>query len=418
MTTKTYYAKLDCYSNVVSPQLGNEYYTSFMQFMSYLTASNVASLVAWNSGSGAVSASFNQRGYWDQSNKFGDGPFSLWKFHTSSTRNWEWYMCVIGVSGGSVAASSNLKNFSYNLPISGWSNDRFWNDAGTDTVRRSIAVQSALCISGSTSFNPWNGNFGDGNANSSIAAGNGPVRWVSGANDRTLCVLPRSNGLQGAHEVQRANFLSFGTHGNIATTMRYHYIYDGDALLVLNDESADGTYQVSYLGAIELRNVLSGSGIAGSNHGFAMYTQYTSELPNTITVDTVFGDTGGSTGAQNGGIFVKNGPKTAINQGIDNFLGTTYQPNTITNAYDEFPIYVGISEAPFPSYLGTFNTGLMRYVVNVQSHDMKDDFSRAIVGGSTTISNLKLSIPWTGSVAIGVSTSRTGSNYTWTTNYG
>jgi hypothetical protein len=329
-------------------------------------------------------------------------------------------MCVVGASGANFAASSQLFNFSYNLPISGWGNATIWNTSFVEpTGRRSIAVQSALCISGSTSFNPWNGNFGDGNANSSIAAGNGPVRWVSGANDRTLCVLPRSNGTAGTDATQRANFLSFGSHGNSATTMRYHYIYDGDALLILNDDGGDSTYQVSYLGAIELRNVLSGSGIAGSNHGFAMYTQYVNVIADTITMGTVFGDTAGTTQAQNGGFFVKNldGPKSAVPAIMGTFPDATYQPNTANNKYEEYPIYVGGGEAPYVGLVGTFNTGLIKAMRDVQIHDTTADFSRAVFGGSTTVGNLKISTPWTGSSPPGTSTSRTGSNYTWTTDY-
>jgi hypothetical protein len=422
MPTKTYYAKLDCYSAVANVDtLFNEQYKTFMDFMSYLTASNVAELVSWNSGSGAASGSFDERTYWDGAKPFGAGAHSLWKFNTSSTRNWEWYMYTQVVSG---AAGSIRQTF--NTPISGYGNSSDFI-AINNTVR-GILVQTAVCFSGTTSFNPWNGSISDGSGNASIGAGNGSIRWISGSNDRTLYVLPRSNDTGGSQNLQRSNGIALSNMSANESSYRIHFAYDGDALLIANDISANQTYSISYFGSFPLRNTLTASGIGGTDYGIVMYSNINSNLnfdgvPNLFNPNVQFGDTTGTTTNENGGIAVPigdaiSGSKTAIPQGIDNFLGTTYQPNTLINAYDEIPIYVGISELPFRSYLGTLNTGLVRYMVNVGSNDMKDDYTRAIVGGSTTLSNLKLSIPWSGSIAIGIGTDRTGSNFTWTTNYG
>jgi hypothetical protein len=99
------------------------------------------------------------------------------------------------------------------------------------------------------------------------------------------------------------------------------------------------------------------------------------------------------------------------------FPDATYQPNTANNKCEEYPIYVGGGEAPYVGLVGTFNTGLIKAMRDVQIHDTTADFSRAVFGGSTTVGNLKISTPWTGSSPPGTSTSRTGSNYTWTTDY-
>ena len=414
MPTKTYYAKLDCLSTVATNEnLSGEVYKSFCDFMSYLTASNVATLVSWNSGSGAISGSFDSRTYWNGSRPFGLGSHTLWRFNTSSTRNWEWYLYTQVVS-----ASDSIRQ-SFNTPISGYGgqSDVYWSNS-----YRGILMQAAVCFSGSSSFNPWNGSLSDGSGNASQGAGNGLIRWVSGANDRTLYVLPRSNDLLGANSTRKDN--GVGLDGAptyyLATQTRYNFICDGDALLITNDTDNNSTYKINYIGPFELKNNLTASGICGSDYGLIMYT---GEINNdTIGINTVFGDTAGTNVSQNGGIAVPignmiNGSKTAIPQ-ANQFLVSTYQPNTLTSTYDEFPVYVGGSEAGNYGYLGNMNSGLIRYVVNLQSHDMKNDFSRAIVGGTTTLTNKKISIPWTGSVAIGVSTSRTGSNFTWTTNYG
>lgn len=416
MTTKTYYGKLDCLSSVVTAEnLSGEYYKSFCDFMSYLTASNVATLVSWNSGSGAVSGSFNERTYWDGAKRFGLGAHSLWKFHTSSTRNWEWYLYTQVVSGADTVRQT------FNTPISGYAGPVGYLNAVSNTGNRGILFQAAVCFSGSSSFNPWNGSISDGSGNASQAAGNGLIRWVSGANARNLYVLPRSNDVGGANSTGKDSGLALGNvHIASVTSLRYHFIYDGDALVVAKSEGLLNTYAFSYIGAFQLRNSLTASGICGSDYGFLMYSG--DETNNSIATNTVFGDTAGTTIVRNGGIAVPikdmvSGSKTAIGNILGTFPDSTYQPNTLVNKFEEFPYYIGVSEAPFVGLVGTFNTGLLKAMRDVQVHDTTADFSRAVFGGSTTVSNLKISTPWTGSSPPGTSTSRTGSNYTWTTDY-
>ena len=87
--------------------------------------------------------------------------------------------------------------------------------------------------------------------------------------------------------------------------------------------------------------------------------------------------------------------------------------------YDEFPVMVGVNENPNFGLLGQLNYGLYRTVRGPLSHDTVSDLSRAVFGGiGATVGNLMVSVPWTGSFAPGVSFARTGSNYTWTKDYG
>jgi hypothetical protein len=384
--------------------------------MSYLTASNVATLVAWHSGSGAVSGSFDTRTHWDGARPFGDGSYTLWRMHTSSTRNWEWYLYIQDYAAQSFA-ELNGAAYTQCAPILAF------GGTGLNGGDQATLFQAAVCFSGSTSFNPWNGTITDG-----FSQATSP-RWVSGSNDRTMYIFPRSNSLGGNHSTNRQNAITFGRIGYASNfgaprSMRFHIIYDGDALLVVNDVDNNATYFVTYVGAFELRNQLTSSGICNSSHGFLAYTQCDFLIASTIDLNVGFGDTaGGSAGtARNGGIAIPvqpvNGSKSGIFNTIENFLGSTYQPNSLTNKYDEFPVYIGFSENPYVGYVGTLNTGLTKLMIDVGSHDMKSDFSRAIIGGTTTLTNVKISIPWTGSLAIGTGTDRTGSNYTWTTNYG
>jgi hypothetical protein len=414
MTLKTYYAKLDCYSNpAITENISNEYYKSFCDFMSTLTGSGVATLVSWNSGANAVSASFDNRTYWDGAARFGVGAHSLWRFNATPERNFDWYLYTQVVS-----ASFNL-NQTFNTPISGYGQD---GGLGGVTTNRGIYAQAAVCFSGSTSFNPWNGSISDGNGNASLGAGNGSARWVSGSNDRILYVLPRSNDLGGAHVIQKSNGLSLGRYFPANTTnLRYGFICDGDALLAFNGTDASNTYGISYIGPYEARRSLSGSGIAGTSHGFMMIAQQGSTT-NTLDRNQTFGSTTGNASTDGGVAFpvsdLVSGSKLGVVNVFLNFNLSLYHPNTVLGQYDELPYFVGFAETPFLGMAGNVNGGLMRLVRNVQSHDTTADFKRAIIGGDLTISNIKIAIPWNGTSPPGTSTSRTGSNFTWTQDYG
>lgn len=431
MATRTYYGKLDCYSSVASTQvLIDEMYKGTMDFLSYLSGSNEVDLITWNSGSGAAAATFENRTYSDGSFPFGGGAFSLWKFRTNSRRNWEWYLYLQRAD-----ATVSLKaatQYSWTLPITGSGTTGvdgiIFNSVAQNT--RGIIMQAAMCVSGTTSFNPWNGSTSQGAANASIGAGNGSVRWVSGSDSRRLYVLPRSNDLGGVHVVQKANATPLVI--TAATSARYHFMYDGDALQVVYDGGANSTYAYNYMGGFELRSALTASGICGSDYGFLMYA-YQPENQNeptlitdTLSFNTTFGDVSGSAGASatgvNGGIVCPVKAAVSGSKGVrinvqENWSASGYQPSTYTSKFDEFPVLVGASESPFLGFLGNLNTGMVRVMRDVQVHDTTADFSRAVFAGTTTISNLSISTPWTGSNPPGISTARTGSQFTWTRDY-
>lgn len=406
MATKTYYAKLDCFSAPTNvEQIAGEAFENFCEFMTYLSASDKVTLITWNSGSSAPTGSFTSRTFPDGNLPFGRGAHALWRINTSSTRNWEWYLYAQVVSG-----SAAIANETFNQPIVGNASTNFYNSS----TFRGIAFQAAVCFSGSTSFNPWNGTVSQGN---STAAN---PRWVSGALDRAMYVLPRSNDLGGTHATSRNNSLPLYYNDTTANRRtRYNFIFDGDALLTMLSFD-NSQYALAYVGPFELRNSLTGSGICTGSYGFVCASGGTS---TTMPINSVFGDTAGSTINYNGGIGVPigvlvSGSKGAIANITSTFGSTTYQPNYFTGKYDEFPIMVGVSENPNFGLLGQFNYGLIRLTYGTQSEDSVSSLDRAIIGNDITIGNSKISIPWTGSLAPAASYSRSGSNFTWTKDYG
>jgi hypothetical protein len=414
MATKTYYAKLDCRSLPAnSENCTNETYYGLMNFLSYLSASNQCTLVSWNSGSSAAAGAFSTRTYWDGAAPFGMGSHSVWKFHTSSMRNWEWYMYVQAVSGSAAI------NQAFNQPIT--SSASFSSNASlnNDNNSRGIILQTAVCVSGTTSFNPWGGTVSQGDSTA------GSPRWISGSNDRQLYVLPRSNDLGGIHSAQKANSHIFGRQLTSTTAqLRYHFLYDGDAILYLHDRDEAGAYDLTYVGAFELRNDLTASGIGGGPYGFCMLSPLITLRADTIQLNTVFGSTAGTQSSTSGGGIVVpildlvSGSKGMICNTVGTFFNRTYQPNYFTGKYDEFPVSVGFSELPYYGIAGSLNGGLVKLIVGPEVHQVTADYRNAIFGGSLTLTDAKVIVPWSGSVAPGLGLSRTGSLATWSYDYG
>jgi hypothetical protein len=411
MTIKTYYAKLDCRSfPAAAENVTNETYYGLMNFLNYLSSSNQCTLVSWNSGSSAVAGDFSTRTYWDGAAPFGLGSHSVWKFHTSSLRNWEWYMYVQVLSG------STAINQVFNQPIVAGGGASLFGASNY----RGILLQAAVCVSGTTSFNPWGGTLSQGNSTA------GSPRWISGSNDRRLYVLPRSNDLGGAYSSLKNNTYTFGRalDINFDPRARYHFFYDGDAIQYLQDGNETGGYDITYVGAFELRNDLTSSGIGGGPYGFCMLNAPLSLRASTVDLNTVYGSTAGTDSNYGGsGIVVPinnavSGSKAMIFNTLSTFFNRTYQPNYLTSKYDEFPISVGFSESPFLGIVGNLNSGLAKFVVGPEVHQASSDYRNAIFGGSLTLTNAKIITPWTGSEAPGVSISRTGSLATWTYDYG
>ncbi len=411
MTTKTYYAKLDCYSAPTNTEhIVGEQYKNVCDFMTYLSGSGNVTLITWNSGSSAPTGSFENRTFPDGNLPFGRGAHAVWRINTSSTRNWEWYLYVQVVSGSAAVA-----NETFNQPIVNYSFANIINNGNG----RGVIIQAAVCFSGSTSFNPWNGTVSQGN---STAAN---PRWVSGSNDRTLYVLPRSNDLGGSHTTSRNNSTIIVYRALGTTYQRFNMFFDGDSFVFLLSDSGTGNFPNNYIpscvGPFELRNSLTGSGICSSPYGFAMHYGYNANVP---ILGSTFGDTAGSTFDPQGGVALPigtlvSGSKGGIANILQTFSATGYQPNTGLLSIDEFPVAIGVNETPDFGLLGQLNYGLYRTVRGAVSHDTYSNLSRAIfASGGGLFGNLMISAPWTGSYAPGTTFSRSGSNYTWIKDYG
>lgn len=184
------------------------------------------------------------------------GAFSLWRWNTSSNRNWEWYMLVQCTSGSTVPSSR--------LPVNIEGNPDNFNNIGFGAA---VGIEH---ISGSyTFFNPWNGTTGSIGSDSK---GN-PVWGTTASNpnaDIHLAVFPRSNisgssilNQMGSNTIwdERSDLAGFtsGFSGQYNNGLMVNMWADEDSLMVLvkDDDSHDHGHM--YIGTYDPLPSLSAS---------------------------------------------------------------------------------------------------------------------------------------------------------------
>lgn len=390
------YGRVDCLTNTGNADRGaSEMWVSFWNFMETLQSASYVELVAFHSGANATSGS---TGYWDDPDPFGQCAFGVWKWVANENRPWEWFMFAELITG-----SADLDVQSFASPGLSLGSSNFLGSTST----RGIAVATAVCWSGSQSYNPWNGTTGLGNASKGT-----PV-WVSGSNDRTLCVFPRSNNANGTHNTNKENTLSMGDSVTMtATSARWHILADKDGLLWVNDREDNSSTTFIYNGAFKVRDSLSGSAIGQSAYGMLQFGTFGAPPSDTISNTSTVGDTAGSTHTVNGGMAVGIPDFTVI--GFRTYFNsanqTTHQPCTFNNnSIDEYTLTVAAYENPHFGVAGTIDTPLLRYSWRAVNWDISSDNSRVWFGGDNLTTTGKITTAWSGSTPPGTGTSRTGS---------
>lgn len=435
----TIYGKIDCYSDIVGSaidighRIPNESYVQAYKFMQYLETAGVVELYTMFSGS-STGAPFGV-GYWDEASRFGNGPFSVWRWKPNATtgRSWDWYLMLQCTSG-----STNFDTaVTQSQPTRTEENSA---TPGSSPVYFLGAAAFALDSSGN-SVSPWSGSI----STTGAAAKGNPV-WTSGALGNTVHVFPRCNNASGTFSTTKqcasslTRIITAGTR--TAGRSRQHFFSDGDGFLMLQDANAVNggaptlaqTYNVYYFGPYTMIDAISQSnpgkvlGISGSK-GFLSFGSraenvesgtYTSNT--TIPNEVVNGNVTATAAGRTGGVFANTDIGVRVlNLSYGNYHTTTYSPNRLINTgsvFDEKAMMVLSAEGVvnFNGMAGYLNTPLIRSVVGLQSHDVRADGLRAVFGATNTTTLQMASTPWSGSNSPGSNLTRDGINFT-ITNY-
>jgi hypothetical protein len=434
----TIYGKIDCYSDIVGAsgisdaRLTNETYVQAYKFMQYLQTEGVTELYTMYSGSVTSGGSFGV-GYWDEPTRFGNFPFSVWRFkpNAATGRSWDWYLMLQCTSGANALDSATAQA----LPVR--TED---NNSAVNAYLFLTAGAFALNATGD-SITPWSGSV-----NTAGSAAKGAIVWTSGSSaGSTVHVFPRINNASGTFVVNKQCMQAstrFGTGGSrTQVRARTHFFSDGDSFLMLQDAASTNggsptlaqNYNITYYGPYSMIDAISQSnpgkvlGISGSK-GFLAFgsraenaesTVYSTNttIPNEVQIGTATA----TAATREGGVFATTGTGVRVlNLSYGNYNTTTYSPNKLINSgsvYDEKALMVmSVGETNFNGMAGYLNTPLIRSVVGLQSHDVRADGLRAVFGATNTVTLPMASTPWSGSNSPGTGLTRDGINFT-ITNY-
>jgi len=246
--------------------------------------------------------------------------------------------------------------------------------------------------------NPWNGSSGSNGFDTK-----GTPVWHPGTS--SMALAPRSNDSNraGAHGTNKQNLLGFSVGSNV--DYRYSMVADYDNFVAMLDIGIDGSYQTAFLGTY--------TPLSGVNPQVSWVVFNDANVP--LTDASVYGDVAGVSTLQGGigypTLSLSGTCSTALNRltSAGFFQNTSAQPNKAfgTPRYDEFPILVGLFESP--NQIGA--TGQLidffREAYNVATHDTNSDGTRAAFS-TTTLAQVKLTIPWHSGTVPGSGATRTG----------
>lgn len=241
----------------------------------------------------------------------------------------------------------------------------------------------------------WNGTLkNDGND-----VKGSPV-WKNAAN---TFYTPRSNDSTraGAQGTLKQNMMGMNVTTN--GTYRQHIIADYDSFVILLDLAADNSYY-----AMGYNSYTPTTGLTATVPYFGFCT---TALP--IVEGTGFGSVDGTANTNGGCAHPSLGVSGSCSCGFDR-IGTTFFKSANAQAnkawpiqhFDEFPLFVGIFETPHIGLCGQ-HSYFLREAYNIATHDTNADGSRAAFG-STTLADIKLTVPWHSGTVPGTGISRTG----------
>lgn len=432
----TIYAKLNCISsqsfsnNLDGNRLTQEIYANLFNFLDYLRIAGITELVTRYSG----------YEFWDATGSVaGSNAFSVWKFKSTATRPWDWYLYIHNgtFNSGSYTSPSNIIPTRIMTKNSGGTPVLSTSD--TTTGYYGVFIQAAFSISGSSSTNPWNGTVDlTGNATKTT-----PV-WNTGSDGYSLHVFPRINNISGSAATEKDAITpickySTGANANTESKFNYHFWSDGDGLLFMNQAVVSATKPASlpanygyssYIGPFKLLDGIiaanSGALLGGTgSYGFCMMGNNAFQVENAALTTHIWNDYTNignivpGTGTIDGGFFIANsyGVRVGALGADSNTNTTTFQPNPFAgNRIDGRQYVVYATENIYSGTIGYIDNQLFRVMGgSPRTHDITSDGKYIIMGTSNTANNRRLIVPWTSSAgSAGTGSLRAGTNVTIT----
>ncbi len=374
MTIK-YRGRVDCYINppvdtaaAISRPTG-VLYTNIIQHFIEAGPELGIEMIGANYGtpSGDAGSGWN---FWDQGRHPGQRSWACFRFHSASHGKFD--LLIFEVTGAANTGGQNL--------------------GGVTTGVSRIGISCAAHPSGAATV-PWNGGVTIGSATLGS-----PVWKTTTAGLGAF--FPRANGLLGTYSASRNYMMSLDS-GATTAPIRSSIILTEDSFTTFNDYGLLGSPCITHFGPILVR-----SGVAMDTPYFMFGNSGMSNVPF-VLYSTLIGNVAGTTSID-GAVAV---PTSVSGAQIMFFAGPSIDTNLAYNTFvdegvfEKLPLWVGIKESANLGILGqakhlSFGYGMPTYSVSQRSS--------SLALGTTTLSAIKLIIPWSGSAPNTTALNRAG----------
>ena len=402
--------KIECVINAANRS--NDAQVYFKNLYDFFTSHPQYTLIALQYGalSPAVPSGIGSglgTNYYDVSGSFGFNAWFVVRQNATLTRPFDVYHLVQWSGGSNLIVNSGFGTAG-SVGAPGQINGQGAGASYPNSACSCIGIQSVIGVGGiggttgsSGNGNPWKGGMNalTGVLGIDTKAQTGPIWGAPPGGGTGVIIFPRSNdGPNGAFRTLAQNCAAISYFDLDAMQQRMGIVGDDDSFVIFNDHSDNGNYSIVYCGLYLSR---SNAPASANPYPYMMLSMGNANLPLTFTDQSVYGDVAGTAAAQGGiaGTITASCASLQLDHFVNNFLGDiNFWPDRQMfaggNAYNEFPIWVGIFEqVPIQQsgWLGQLT--FLKEMYNVPTNDTKSDFNRIFLG-TTTVAQSKISAPW------------------------
>ena len=387
---------------------GNEQYITMFQLLTRVAVDGHVTRIAYSTGSFVSGARGTGIDYWDMPNSAGGNSWSVWRFNSSSYRDYEFYVM-----------------FGYADYSSFWGLEpsaAFSMTTGT-TWYGPLACQVAIAFNPSTgeTTNPWNGTTNNDGTDTVVCLNNGTFPatsiWTTGSSGYSLKVFPDVNNYANSELTASKGYFGVFSRGTSSPTIPMAYNYyvaagtENDGILgVFKPNASVGYWEWSFLGTYIPRPELSSSilnpviasfnGESSSDFGTSISTTTQSSRSVGMILRTAQSESDSVT-------FVDaNWWEKVGNLKWNTLLGGPPKQEI-------FDVGLQVNSAIGQGFIGWVGNTLQKCIAGTETDDLSLDENNIVFGASTTTSHFKLLAPWSSSVGgpPGTHSHRTGSQF-------
>lgn len=320
--------------------------------------------------------------YPGEANPFGNGAFGCWRFDSTGSRAFDWYLFVsaAGITSGVTPSSLGLQA----------------DGANGSSSSGYVLCSAAVGVGGDG--NPWNGTENNDGTDTI-----GTPLWANpGGGGTNVQVVPASNSTSGADGTNRNNCIVAFIEGTPGNDARHNIVCDDDTFVLTADAGDNGSVAIAVLGAFD-----ANPGLASYPAPIFCFKRDDTASPS-IGTDLGPDESGVSTPDQTVATWQAG---SVVLVGPTDIFSSAFYPNSAEGLFDSFAVGLATDEISIKGYRG--QSEFIQLTFGVPALDT-DTAQNLFVSGTATTNQVKEVSPWDGATTPGTGVTKQGTDFTRT----